>query len=42
VDFTRYRKQLLEQRQGEIALWQLVRNTAMVFIRRNFFVLVEG
>jgi hypothetical protein len=43
VDFTLYRKQLLEQRQGEIALWQLVRNFSQWFfdLLRNF-VLVGG
>jgi len=43
VDFALYRKQLLEQRQGEIALWQLVRNFSQWFfdLLRNF-VLVGG
>jgi hypothetical protein len=43
VDFTLYRKQLLEQREGEIALWQLVRNFSQWFfdLLRNF-VLVGG
>jgi len=43
VDFTPYRKQLLEQREGEIALWQLVRNFSQWFfdLLRNF-VLVGG
>ena len=43
MDFTLYRKQLLEQRQGEIALWQLVRNFSQWFfdLLRNF-VLVGG
>ncbi len=43
MDFTLYRKQLLEQRQGEIAFWQLVRNFSQWFfdLLRNF-VLVGG
>ena len=43
MDFTLYRKQLLEQREGEIALWQLVRNFSQWFfdLLRNF-VLVGG
>ena len=43
MDFTLYRKQVLEQRQGEIALWQLVRNFSQWFfdLLRNF-VLVGG
>ena len=43
MDFSLYRKQLLEQRQGEIALWQLVRNFSQWFFNllRNF-VLVGG
>ena len=41
--FTRYRNQLLQQREGEIALWQLVRNFSQWFfdLLRNF-VLVGG
>jgi hypothetical protein len=43
VDFTLYRNQLLQQRQGEIALWELVRNFSQWFfdLLRNF-VLVGG
>jgi len=43
VDFTDYRQQLLQQRQGEIALWGLVRNFSQWFfdLLRNF-VLVGG
>jgi hypothetical protein len=43
VDFTSYRNHLLEQREGEIALWQLVRNFSQWFfdLLRNF-VLVGG
>jgi hypothetical protein len=43
VDFALYRKQLLAQRQGEIAFWQLVRNFSQWFfdLLRNF-VLVGG
>lgn len=43
MDFTRYRNQLLQQREGEIALWQLVRNFSQWFfdLLRNF-VLVGG
>jgi len=43
VDFTSYRNQLLQQREGEIALWQLVRNFSQWFfdLLRNF-VLVGG
>jgi hypothetical protein len=43
VDFTLYRKQLLERREGEIAAAQLVRNFAQWFFEllRNF-VLVGG
>ena len=43
MDFTLYRKQLLERRQGEIALWELVRNFSKWFfdLLRNF-VLVGG
>jgi hypothetical protein len=43
VDFTSYRRQLLQQRQGEIALWELVRNFSKWFfdLLRNF-VLVGG
>jgi hypothetical protein len=43
VDFTLYRNQLLQQREGEIALWQLVRNFSQWFfdLLRNF-VLVGG
>jgi hypothetical protein len=38
VDFAAYRSQLLQQRQGEIALWQLVRNFSRWFfdLLRNF------
>lgn len=43
MDFTLYRNQLLQQRQGEIALWELVRNFSQWFfdLLRNF-VLVGG
>ncbi len=43
MDFTLYRKQLLERREGEIAAAQLVRNFAQWFFEllRNF-VLVGG
>jgi hypothetical protein len=43
VDFSAYRQQLLQQRQGEIALWELVRNFSKWFfdLLRNF-VLVGG
>jgi len=43
VDFTLYRNQLLQQREGEIALWELVRNFSQWFfdLLRNF-VLVGG
>jgi hypothetical protein len=43
VDFANYRNQLLQQREGEIALWQLVRNFSQWFfdLLRNF-VLVGG
>jgi hypothetical protein len=43
VDFTAYRQQLLQRREGEIALWQLVRNFSQWFfdLLRNF-VLVGG
>jgi hypothetical protein len=43
VDFTSYRARLLQQREGEIALWQLVRNFSQWFfaLLRNF-VLVGG
>jgi hypothetical protein len=43
VDFTDYRDRLLQQREGEIALWQLVRNFSQWFfaLLRNF-VLVGG
>jgi hypothetical protein len=43
LDFTAYRQQLLQQREGEIALWQLVRNFSQWFfdLLRNF-VLVGG
>jgi hypothetical protein len=43
VDFSLYRKQLLEQRQGEIAAAELVRNFSQWFfdLLRNF-VLVGG
>ena len=43
MDFTSYRNQLLQQREGEIALWQLVRNSSQWFfdLLRNF-VLVGG
>jgi hypothetical protein len=38
VDFTDYRQQLLQQRQGESALWDLVRNFSKWFfdLLRNF------
>ncbi|MFO7478475.1 MAG: hypothetical protein R6X03_09050 [Methyloceanibacter sp.] len=38
MDFSIYRSQLLQQRQGEIALWQLVRNFSRWFfdLLRNF------
>lgn len=43
MDFTLYRNQLLQRREGEIALWQLVRNFSQWFfdLLRNF-VLVGG
>lgn len=43
MDFTSYWNQLLQQREGEIALWQLVRNFSQWFfdLLRNF-VLVGG
>jgi hypothetical protein len=43
VDFTQYRRQLLQRREGEIELWQLVRNFSQWFfdLLRNF-VLVGG
>ena len=43
MDFTLYRNQLLQQREGEIALWELVRNFSQWFfdLLRNF-VLVGG
>jgi hypothetical protein len=43
VDLSNYRKQLLQQREGEIALWELVRNFSQWFfdLLRNF-VLVGG
>ena len=43
MDFANYRNQLLQQREGEIALWQLVRNFSQWFfdLLRNF-VLVGG
>ena len=43
MDFTGYRDQLLQRREGEIALWQLVRNFSQWFfdLLRNF-VLVGG
>jgi hypothetical protein len=43
VNFTLYRQQLRQQREGEIALWQLVRNFSQWFfdLLRNF-VLVGG
>ena len=43
MDFTAYRQQQLQQREGEIALWQLVRNFSKWFfdLLRNF-VLVGG
>ncbi len=43
MDFTGYRQQLLQQRQGAIALWELVRNFSKWFfdLLRNF-VLVGG
>ena len=38
MDFATYRNQLLQQREGEIALWQLVRNFSRWFfdLLRNF------
>lgn len=38
MDFAAYRSQLLQQRQGEIALWQFVRNFSKWFfdLLRNF------
>ncbi len=43
MDFSNYRRQLLQQREGEIALWELVRNFSKWFfdLLRNF-VLVGG
>ena len=43
MDFTAYRSQLLQQREGEIALFDLVRNFSQWFfdLLRNF-VLVGG
>jgi len=43
VNFVDYRNQLLQRREGEIALWQLVRNFSQWFfdLLRNF-VLVGG
>ena len=43
MDLSNYRKQLLQQREGEIALWELVRNFSQWFfdLLRNF-VLVGG
>jgi hypothetical protein len=43
VDFTQYGRQLLQRREGEIELWQLVRNFSQWFfdLLRNF-VLVGG
>ena len=43
MDLTLYRNQLLQRREGEIALWQLVRNFSQWFfdLLRNF-VLVGG
>jgi hypothetical protein len=43
VDFTSYWNELLQRREGEIALWQLVRNFSQWFfdLLRNF-VLVGG
>ncbi len=43
MDFTRYRHLLLQQREGETELWQLVRNFSQWFfdLLRNF-VLVGG
>ena len=43
MNFSLYRKQLLERPEGEIALWQLVRNFSQWFfdLLRNF-VLVGG
>ena len=43
MDLSGYSKQLLQQREGEIALWQLVRNFSTWFfdLLRNF-VLVGG
>ena len=44
MDFAAYRSQLLQQRQGEIALWQLVRNFSRWFfdLLRNFVYRVCG
>ena len=43
MDFTAYRQQLLQQRQGEIALWDLVRNfSKWLFDLLRNFVLVGG
>ena len=38
MDFAAYRRELLQQREGEIALWQLVRNFSRWFfdLLRNF------
>jgi len=38
VNFVDYRNQLLQRREGEIALWQLVRNFSQWFfdLLRNF------
>ena len=43
MNFTQYRQQLLQRREGEIELWQLVRNFSQWFfdLLRNF-VLVGG
>ncbi len=43
MDFSNYQRQLLQQREGEIALWELVRNFSKWFfdLLRNF-VLVGG
>jgi len=43
VNFENYRNQLLQQREGEVELWQLVRNFSQWFfdLLRNF-VLVGG
>ncbi len=37
MDFTAYRQQLLQRREGEIALWQLVRNFVLVGGLKYFY-----